>query len=171
MNPFYLILLLLTVSVTQDQTPAKAGETTGNPERYVLSHAELPDEGIVEFDCSRCSAMTDLLFVAATEECGNSGCPFYIFKKMQGTSYKYLTNLFLDRGGFQFLKTKHHGLNDILSYSHLSAAEGTLGWYEFDGNNYQERESKVIPSSDFNSRITPEPVVQIALSKDLKRIR
>jgi hypothetical protein len=166
MYPFCFILLLLTVSVR-----AKAGEITDNPERYALSHAERTDEGIVEFDCSRCSAMTDLLFIAATDECGNAGCHFYVFKKAQGTSYKYLTNVFLDRGGFQFLKTKHHGLNDILFYSHLSAAEGTLGRYEFDGKNYQERTSEVIPSSDFNSRITPEPVIQVALSKDLKRIR
>jgi hypothetical protein len=172
MNFFSLMLLLLTVPARGPQTPSKAPKMTETPEHDVLARAEEPDRGLIEFDCSHCSAMTDLLFVAATENCGNAGCDFYVFKKAQGKSYEFLTKVFLNHGGFQFLKTKHHGLNDILSYSHLSAAEGTLVRDEFDGTNYQERESEVIPSSDFSSRITtPEPVDQICLSKDLKKTR
>jgi hypothetical protein len=129
-------------------------------------------EGSWKFDCSHCSAMTDLLFLAATEDCGNAGCDFYVLKKAQGESYQYLTKVFLNHNGFQFLKTKHHGLDDILFYAHVSAAQGTLVRYEFDGKSNQERESEVIPSSDFSSRIaTPEDVVQIYLSKDLESVR
>lgn len=172
MNLLCMMLLLLTVPAAWAQAQLKTQQMTDNPQRDVLSRAEEPDRGLVEFDCSHCSAMTDLLFVAATENCGNAGCDFYIFKKAQGKSYQYLPNLFLDCGGFQFLKTKHHGLNDILSYSHLSAAEGTLVRQEFDGKNYQTRENKVIPGSDFSSRITtPEPCIYIYLSKDLKKIQ
>ncbi|MFZ1974512.1 MAG: hypothetical protein WAU89_16830 [Candidatus Acidiferrales bacterium] len=171
LNFFSLILLLFVVSASGTQAPLKASRMTETPERDVLARAQEPDRGLVEFDCSGCSAMTDLLFVAPTDACGNAGCDFYVFKKAQGRSYLYLTNLFLDCGGFQFLNTKHHGLNDILSYSHLSAAEGTLVREEFDGKNYQTRESKVIPGSDFSSRITtPEPCIYIYLSKDLKKI-
>jgi hypothetical protein len=170
MNLFCLMLLLLAVPAVWAQAESKTQQMTDSPQRDVLARAEEPDRGLVEFDCSHCSAMTDLLFVAATEDCGNAGCDFYIFKKAQGKSYLYLTNLFLDCGGFQFLKTKHHGLNDMLSYSHLSAAEGTLLREEFDGKNYQTRESKVIPSSDFSSKIsTPEPCAYIYLSRDLKK--
>jgi hypothetical protein len=172
MSLFCLVLLLLTVPAAWAQAQSKTQQITDNPQRDVLSRAEEPDRGLVEFDCSHCSAMTDLLFVAATEDCGNAGCNFYVFKKTQGKSYQYLTKIFLNHNGFQFLKTRHHGLNDILFYAHDSAAQGTLVRYEYDGKNYEERESEVISSSDFSSRITtPEPVVQVYLSKDLQRVR
>lgn len=147
-------------------------ENVDGPLRYVLSHADETGEGFVAFDCSRCSAMKDLLFVAATQECGNAGCNFYVFKKTNEASYGYLTNIFLHDGAFQFLKTVHHGMNDILFYHHMSAFEGDLDRYEFDGKDYQEvREGETIPSGEFFSRIVPETVNQIYFSKDMKRIR
>ncbi len=147
-------------------------ENVDGPLRYVLSHADETGEGFVAFDCSRCSAMKDLLFVAATPECGNAGCDFYVFKKTKEASYGYVTNVFLNHGGFQFLKTVHHGMNDILFYHHMSAFEGVLGRYEFDGKDYQlVGEGETIASGDFFSRIVPETVNQIYFSKDMKRIR
>ena len=61
----------------------------------------------------------------------------------------------------------HHGRNDILFYHHMSAFEGELCCYEFDGKDYLEvGETETIKSSDFKSRITPELVVQIYRSKE-----
>lgn len=147
-------------------------ENVDGPLRYVLSHADETGEGFVAFDCSHCSVMKDLLFVAATQECGNAGCTFYVFKKTKEASYGYLTNIFLHGGAFQFLKTEHHGMNDILFYHHMSAFGGDLGRYEFDGKDYQEvGEGETIPSGEFFSRIVPETVNQIYFTKDMERIR
>jgi hypothetical protein len=167
MNLVAAILLLLLFRGTPAQTLVKAGEITDNPQRLVLSRTDSPDQGIAQFDCSHCSAMNDLFFVAVASECGNAGCSFYVFQKIDGKSYKYVTNIFLNHGAFQFLKTMHHGRNDIVFYHHMSAFEGELGRYEFDGKDSLEvGETETIKNSDFKSRITPEPVVQIYRSKE-----
>jgi hypothetical protein len=88
MNLVAAILLLLLFRGTPAQTLVKAGEITDNPQRLVLSHTESPDQGIARFDCSHCSAMNDLFFVAVTSECGNAGCSFYVFQRIDGKSYK-----------------------------------------------------------------------------------
>ena len=44
-------------------------ENVDGPLRYVLSHADETGEGFVAFDCSRCSAMKDLLFVQLQWHC------------------------------------------------------------------------------------------------------
>jgi hypothetical protein len=151
------------------QKPATAGEKTSDPQRFVLAHAG-GDAGIAQFDCSQCSAMNDLLFIGSRESCGNAGCEYYIFKKTDAKSYTFVTTIFLHRVGFQFLKTKHHGFNDILSYHHMSASEGELAHFEFDGKQYEEGESEIIQSSEFDSRIKPEKVEEIYFSKDLERV-
>jgi hypothetical protein len=116
---------------------------------------------LFQFDCTGCSAMQDLLFVAASQDCGNAGCNFYVFRNLGSSSYEYLTAVFLDHGAFAFLKTKHHGLNDILSYHRWSATDGSLYRLEFDGTNYRE-----IGTPDRRSRFTPESVNQTSLSPD-----
>jgi len=153
-------VLFLCTSLTAAQKPSTAGDITDNPERYVLSHAEngATRLGLREFDCSGCSAMKNLLFVTPALDCGTAGCNFYVLKKTGEKSYEYLTTVFLAEGGFQFLETKHNGLNDILSYGHASAVEGSLNRYEFDGKDYRVVQSEMIKAADFESHISPERV-------------
>lgn len=168
----FITLIGLVVSNAFAGLPVepKIGEKTDNPQKYVLAHAEFPEQGLAQFDCAHCSAMKDLLFVAATEECGNISCNFYVFRKV-GNSYEYLTNVGASHGSFQFLQTKHHGMNDILNYHHMSAFEGILSKEEFDGKDYRfAGKGKTIKSADFAKYINPEPVEQIYFSKDLKQI-
>jgi hypothetical protein len=149
------------------QTAPKPGDVTDNPQQYVLSRANSPERGLSQFDCSQCSAMKDLLFVAPVETCGNAGCDFYVFRKSPGKSYEYLTEVQLQRGGFQFLETTHNGLNDILIYHHMSAEEGQLLHMEFDGQNYQfAGVSETVESAEYASRINPEVVQQLFYSAE-----
>jgi hypothetical protein len=72
--------------------------------------------------------------------------------------------------GFQFLKTKHHGMNDMLDCFHVNAGECKLARLEFDGKNYQARDGEAIDSSTLSSRIpAPENVALTYLSKDLEK--
>ena len=164
-----MVLMLLIAPGAWAQARSSAQRMTATPEHDVLARADEPEQGLVEFDCSKCSAMTDLLFVAARETCGNAGCDYYIFRKSQNNSYEYLTTTFMN-SGFQFLKTKHHGMNDMLSCFHVDASECSLIRYEFDGTTYQERSREPIASSELYSRMpAPENVAQVYLSKDLKK--
>ena len=75
MKEMLLVTLVLFINpALQASTSPIQGEQIGNPQKYVLSHAEFPEKGLVQFDCSHCSTMKDTLFVAATQECGNAGC-------------------------------------------------------------------------------------------------
>jgi hypothetical protein len=152
------LALAFSCSISLASPLPKFGEKTGNARQYVLSHSDFPEGGITQFDCSKCSAMTNLIFVAPTKECGNAGCGFFIFKE-QNKSYEFVTIHFLHPGAFQFLKSKHLGMNDLLFYNHMSAMEGTLTTFEFDGKNYQQvGKSEAIKSADLDRRLKPEPV-------------
>lgn len=156
-------------SVNAWSTP-KAGDRTDNPQKYVLSHTEDATQGLTQFDCTKCSFMRDLVFISSTTECGNSGCNYFVFRK-KGEDYEYVTPVFLHPDSFQFLKSAHHGLNDFISYSRLSAFEGSLATYQFDGKEYK-RSGKVqnIKAQDVEKYFKAEHAQRIWYSKDLKRI-
>jgi hypothetical protein len=167
---FIFLFFLMAWNIAYAATP-KIGDVTDSPQKYVLAHAEFPEDGLTQFDCGACSTMKDSLFIAATRECGNAGCSFYIFKKEKGLSYIYLTTIFLSSGGFQFLKTSHHGYPDILTYHHMSAAEGTLSTFEFNGKEYLSKDQgRTIKSSESGSYVKAEPVKQEYFTKDLKKV-
>lgn len=148
---------------TQPLTHPTKGEKTADPQDFVIKHSEFPQTGLVQFDCQKCSHMKDLLFVGATAECGTAGCNFYLFKKDK-KAHVYLTHAFLNQGGFKFLPEKHHGMNDLLVYRHMSATEGILTREEFDGNHYQSVGAKKnVKSADFEKVIQPESVSQISI--------
>lgn len=171
MKKFLPVLCSLIFTDTSlAMTTPKQGDQTKNPQEYVLSHSEFPEDGIVQFDCAKCSSMTNALFIAATKECGNAGCNLFFFKEKQG-SYEYVTNVFLNHGGFQFLSREHNGYPDILTYHHLSAEEGTLSKMQFDGKQYVKvGDAKKIKGSEFDKYLKPEPVKQVYFSKDLKKV-
>ena len=160
-----VMALLLAPGVWAQQN---ARRMTDTPERDVLVRASDPEQGLVEFDCSKCSAMTDLLFVAARETCGNAGCEYYIFRKAEGKSYEYLTTTFMSVD-FEFLKTKHHGMNDMLLCVHIDAGLCELRRSEFDGNKYQSHAVEEYDHLVENSgAVDSENVVQRYLNKNLK---
>jgi hypothetical protein len=83
MNLICLVLSLVVGAGAGAQTQPKPQQITDSPQRDVLSRAGEPDQGLVQFDCSRCSAMTDLLFIASRDSCGNAGCNYFIFTRLQ----------------------------------------------------------------------------------------
>jgi hypothetical protein len=167
---FPLTCLLFCLPAGADQSP-KFGEVTDDPQRFVLSHSEFPEEGLTQFDCHSCSTMKDLLFIAATQECGNAGCGYFIFKKSDVSAYSYVANVFLSPGGFQFLSSSHNGFADIRFYHHMSAFEGTLTSMQFNGANYEAVGApKTIKSSEFNKYVQPEPVKAVRFSRDLEEV-
>ena len=71
-----------------------------------------------------------------TTDCGSAGCTYFCFVTLSSTEYAFAGSIFLHRLGFEVLQTQHNGLSDILSYSRISAAEGSLVRYEFNGEEY-----------------------------------
>lgn len=71
--------------------------------------------------------------------CGNGGCVYYCFQNMSNHKYKFINTIFINRGGFEVLKTKRNGFNDILCYLHSNVSEGTLARYEFNGEEYKTK--------------------------------
>ena len=139
---------------------AKFGDVVSDPKKHVLARTDNPEQGIRQFECNQCSAMKGVIFIAPNADCGNAGCNYSLYKKENG-SYKFLTTVFLHPMSFQFLKTSHHGLNDIISYHHLSADEGSIATYVFDGTEYKAMEkARMIKSSDFEKYIKRESVKQ-----------
>lgn len=97
--------------------------------------------------------------------CGNGGCQYYCFENMDNRKFSFVGSLFIQRGGFEVLKAKHHGFNDILNYSHSSAGSGILTRYEFDGQQYQAKICLKEVSSSFFELLRPTPVKQGGQSK------
>jgi len=97
--------------------------------------------------------------------CGNGGCQYYCFENMGNQKFRSIGSLFIQRGGFEVLKTKHHGFNDILNYSHSSAKSGSLTRYEFDGRQYQAKTCLKEVSSSFFQLLRPTPIKESAYSK------
>jgi len=92
--------------------------------------------------------------------CGNGGCQYYCFENIEGQKFRFIGLLFIQHGGFEVLKTKHHGFNDILSYSHSSAGSGSLTRYEFDGEQYQAKTYIKEVSSNFFELLRPTAIQQ-----------
>jgi len=92
--------------------------------------------------------------------CGNGGCQYYCFENIEGQKFRLIGLLFIQRGGFEVLKAKHHGFNDILNYSHSSAGSGSLTRYEFDGQQYQAKTWIKEVSSNFFELLRPTAIQQ-----------
>jgi hypothetical protein len=168
MKLFAAVSIFLIFNLFASGQTRRNDRVTQTPQRDVLARAEYPDQGLVQFDCEKCSAMTDLLFIAARESCGNAGCTYFVFKKKQVGSFEYLTTAFMNPG-FVFLKTKHHGMNDMLSCFHINAGECALVRSEFDGKFYRDRARVDIDNSQVDSRMPDrENVTPIYLNKDLQ---
>jgi hypothetical protein len=90
--------------------------------------------------------------------CGNGGCQYYCFENMDNQKFTFVGSLFIQRGGFEVLKTKHHGFNDILNYSHSSAKSGSLTRYEFNGQQYEVKSCLREVSSSFFELLRPTPL-------------
>jgi hypothetical protein len=80
--------------------------------------------------------------------CGNGGCQYNCFMNLGEERFKFIGSLFINRRGFEVLRTKHGGVHDILGYWHTSAESGSLTRYEFDGEKYgvKKRIDNVSPS-------------------------
>jgi hypothetical protein len=92
--------------------------------------------------------------------CGNGGCQYYCFENIGDQKFKFIGSLFIHRSGFEILKTKHNGFSDILSYSHSSAASGSLTRYEFDGQKYHAKTCLKEVSSSLFELLRPTPIRQ-----------
>lgn len=82
--------------------------------------------------------------------CGTGGCVYYCFLRNLTNSYNFIGTLSIHRLGFEILKTKHFGLNDILSYWHMNAGEGVLSRIEYNGNEYKLKYHTTVSSELFN---------------------
>lgn len=93
----------------------------------------------------------------ASTDCGNAGCTYFCFVRLGDNEYRFVGQIFLHRLGFEVLKTEHNGLSDILSYSRVNAAEGSLLRHAFNGAEY-EIASSVTGSSGLFDLLIPSAV-------------
>lgn len=158
--------VLLFSSSVFAMTVAKSGDITKDPRAYAKEHAEFSDQGFREFKCSECTALKKAVFVAPSSTCGTGGCEYMMFVP-EGTSFKYVTTVTLAPGGFEFLKTAHKGYPDVKSYAHLSAYEGSVGVYEFNGQAYKLKGvARTVKSDALLSELKAEPVKAVQLTRD-----
>ena len=98
---------------------------------------------------------------------GNAGGTYFIFLK-ENKGYRLLGKIYLHPQGFQLLEKKHNGLRDILNYHHLSAFDGYLFTYHFDGKNYVKVSKKNMESKAFDAVIKPTLVKGLDAGPDEK---
>ena len=81
--------------------------------------------------------------VMYSQFCSASGgnCPSGIIGKLNN---KYVLLLNSAGNGMRYLKSKHHGVNDIVSYSHVGGGANACTVHEFDGLKYYANESRSV---------------------------
>jgi uncharacterized protein YecT (DUF1311 family) len=82
--------------------------------------------------------------------CGNGGCEYHYFMNLGNNKYKYLGVFDLHRMGFEILKAKHNGFNDIWGYWHGGGGIGYLTRYEFNGQEYSKKASVEVNENVFD---------------------
>ncbi len=170
MKMFSVISILCFALISQAKVHVRFGDVTDNPQNYVLTHSQNPSKGLTQFDCSTCTSMKDLVFIAPTSECGTNGCFFYVFKPSL-KSYKLETAVFLRTNAFQLLPSKTNGWNDFLFYQTLNSTDGLVVKNQFNGKKYVGiGKAQKIKNAELKKYLTPEAVTKVYFDKNLKKI-
>jgi hypothetical protein len=156
---FFLVLLL--------SPKISLAETVINPFEYVLKNSEFGKQnGTTRFYLD-INDDKKLDIFAGERWSGNTGGTYFVFLK-ENKGYRLLGKIYLHPQGFQLLEKKHNGLRDILNYHHLSAFDGYLFTYHFDGKNYVEVSKKNMESKAFDAVIKPTLVKGLDAGPDEK---
>jgi len=146
LNTFLLVMLLLEM--------AHGNTAISNPYKFVWS-GEGQASGLVRFFQDVNDDGTPDLFLGAKSLLGTGGGTFHIFKVEGNGRYQYLGSIEMNPSAFEVLSTKGNRLRDLKSYWHLSANEGVLSTFSFDGTAYKISSRNKIKSEDFMKKISP----------------
>jgi hypothetical protein len=98
------------------------------------------------------------LFLGINSRRGNGGGPIEIYLK-SATGYKYIGGINAHPLAIEVLKSKSNGVNDLKTYWHMSASDGILSVYSYDGIQYRKKSSEEVVTKDdykeFKINITP----------------
>jgi hypothetical protein len=100
-------------------------------EAFVQDSTELELERAVlkiEYDFN-CDGIADLAISNSPNLCGNAGCEWQIFLGQPLGGYTFLDQLFFNDGGI-CIQSLTKGSSRVYTYTHYSAAEGSLEEYE-----------------------------------------
>lgn len=97
------------------------------------------------------------LFLGLSGDQGNGGGQFYIFI-IAADCYKFLGTVDLSAQALEVLPAQHHGVHDLRTYWHMSARDGNLIRYAFDGEKYITLSKRSISSHKYASTIRPAPI-------------
>lgn len=87
------------------------------------------------------------LFIAATENRGNGGNNFHVFK-MIGGDYIVLGEVFFHPKAFRVLPLSDEGAIQFVTYHRSSATEGTLAWWTYQNGEFQTTRTETIHPGD-----------------------
>lgn len=87
------------------------------------------------------------LFLRVYGGTGGSTCKIY---QITSDEYKYLNELWFSL--MQILLTKHNGFNDLMTYTHFSADDGSFYIQEFNGYSYEVVKKMRVMSSDTDNK-------------------
>jgi hypothetical protein len=126
-----------------------------DPYKYVWDNDEGSVSGLVRFFLDINGDKIPDLFVGAKSLMGTGGGVFHVFTLNQNHEYTYLGKIDVNPGAIQMLSSVHHGIHDIKGYWHMSAFDGDLNQFAFNGKTFEKTNTKKIKSADFAKNISP----------------
>jgi hypothetical protein len=151
---------LIVPAVAHSQTPPTPPWGLGiNPPAIVVPRAIRRQLDALEYNSTGAvrgvsidlngDGVKDYLIQSAPSLCGNSGCPYAIF---DGATQKELGEVF--GTPLYVLATSSHGYPVIQTLGHVSAEEGTLTTYAFNGTIYVEQSTRVVKGTSGDSLVS-----------------
>lgn len=154
----FLSLIILPILGTSPHLFAANREVISNPYKYVWDNDEGDASGLVRFFLDVNGDKIPDLFVGAKSLIGNGGGVFHVFTLNRNHEYNYLGKIDVHPQAIQMLPTVHNGIHDLKSYWHLSAFDGDLNLFAFNGKTFEKTNSKRIKFDDFAKTISPEKI-------------
>jgi hypothetical protein len=131
-----LFLCQLPAAFAQEDTVTVKDPVRGTFELFVEDSAGLdPDREVlkIEYDFNS-DGLPDLAISNSPNLCGNAGCDWDIFLRRSGGDYIYLDRLFFNDGAI-CIQPMAKGRSRIYTYTHYSAADGSIEEYELNSRD------------------------------------
>lgn len=129
-------------------------EKTKDPYKFVWSEEDGRVSGMVRFWVDLDGDKKDEVFVGAKALMGTGGGLFHVFKVLGTRNYRYLGKVDVHPETVQILTASRNGFRQFKSYWHLSAENGDLNTFTFDGTKFIKTAKKKINAEDLHKNLT-----------------
>lgn len=155
MKKFVTVLSLFSLFAA---APIRAAPSKGNvtdPYKFVWEADEGATGGLVRFFVDLNDDKIPDLFVGSKSLIGSGGGIFHIFLVSENHKYRALGKVEINPSALEILSAKNHGMHNLKTYWHLSASEGNLVTFVFDGREFKKSATKRIGAAACSKMISP----------------